>query len=268
MLAVGDVAPSPSSRRGEHDRSDCRCRDRSLENIRLRGEVKTMMARLSALEHKSRATSIPVHSRENVGGFGGSDESVTENTHDKSSSRRRQTRLLGRDTSRSPDCPVLHSVRHPLQSHRILSSHVRYTTSRPRDHVLPTREDSQHRRSRSRSPRPRRSSEVGASVHSFVNERIVDVIRSINNAGRFSQHFYISNFDPNLHKITDWCAEVDRAQALNNWNDFKCLSRIGNRLKGEACLWLNEWVTSDCTWSNFKKDFRLLCPKTPDIAGY
>ncbi|CAH0726835.1 unnamed protein product, partial [Brenthis ino] len=198
---------SPShERRSDRDRSDSRRRERSPdENTRLRLEMRTMIARLSALENKSRATSIPARSSEHMAGSSVRDVLVSENVQDRSPSRRRQTRLLGRNISRSPDRTVSRSVRRPLSPRCRSRSPNKYTTSRSRDHVLPTREVSQRRRSRSRSPR--RGSEVDASMHSTITDRIVDVINSINNAGRFSQHFYISNFDPDLHNIDDWCAE-------------------------------------------------------------
>lgn len=117
---------------------------------------------------------------------------------------------------------------------------------------------------RSTSVPGRAACEVDES--STATDRIVDAIHSMNTAVR-SNHSYISNFDPNLHNIDDWCEEVDRAKNLNNWSDHECLSRIGNCLKGDSRTWLNEWVTSDRTWSNFKREFKPLCPKTPDIAG-
>ncbi|CAG4985989.1 unnamed protein product [Parnassius apollo] len=100
-----------------------------------------------------------------------------------------------------------------------------------------------------------------------VTDRIVDAICSISNRVRSDQNYFISCFDPSLHNISDWCEEVDRAKLSNNWSDHECLARIGNCLKGDARLWLREWVTSDRTWSNFKKEFTPLCPKTPDIAN-
>ncbi|CAH0715907.1 unnamed protein product, partial [Brenthis ino] len=174
---------SPShERRSDRDRSDSRRRERSPdENTRLRLEMRTMIARLSALENKSRATSIPARSSEHMAGSSVRDVLVSENVHDRSPSRRRQTRLLGRNISRSPDRTVSRSVRRPLSPRCRSRSPNKYTTSRSRDHVLPTREVSQRRRSRSRSPR--RGSEVDASMHSTITDRIVDVINSINNAG-------------------------------------------------------------------------------------
>ncbi|CAH0715156.1 unnamed protein product, partial [Brenthis ino] len=173
---------SPShERRSDRDRSDSRRRERSPdENTRLRLEMRTMIARLSALENKSRATSIPARSSEHMAGSGVRDVLVSENVHDRSPSRRRQTRLLGRNISRSPDRTVSRSVRRPLSPRCRSRSPNKYTTSRSRDHVLPTREVNQRRRSRSRSPR--HGSEVDASMHSTITDRIVDVINSINNA--------------------------------------------------------------------------------------
>lgn len=90
---------------------------------------------------------------------------------------------------------------------------------------------------------------------------------SINTAVRSNQNIYIPAFDPVLHNIDNCCAEVDRAKLLNNWSDYECLSRIGNCLKGEARLWLSKWVTNDPSWSNFKREFAPLCPKSPDFAN-
>ncbi|CAH2216889.1 jg8100, partial [Pararge aegeria aegeria] len=98
-------------------------------------------------------------------------------------------------------------------------------------------------------------------------DRIIEAIRSINTTVRSNQSYYISNFDPSIHDIDIWCEEVDRAKSTNYWNDNECLSRIGNCLKGDARTWLNEWVTNDRSWSNFKKEFKPLCPRTPDIAN-
>lgn len=108
---------------------------------------------------------------------------------------------------------------------------------------------------------------ASTSVPSTGADRIVDAIRSIGSLVRSNHNYYVSNFDPSLHNIEDWCDEVDRAKILNNWNDYECLSRIGNCLKGDAKTWLSEWVTSDRTWGSFKKEFKPLCPKTLDIAN-
>uniref|UniRef100_A0A2H1V610 SFRICE_033506 n=1 Tax=Spodoptera frugiperda TaxID=7108 RepID=A0A2H1V610_SPOFR len=81
-----------------------------------------------------------------------------------------------------------------------------------------------------------------------------------------SKHYYISNFDPSLHDFDVWCAEVDRGRNLNGWDDHECLGRIGGCLRGDAKTWLNHWVTSDRSWSNFKAEFRSLCPREVDVA--
>lgn len=81
-----------------------------------------------------------------------------------------------------------------------------------------------------------------------------------------SHSFYISPFDPNVHDFDMWCAEVDRGRQLNNWDDRECLGRIGGCLRGDAKSWLNDWVTHDRTWSNFKTEFRSLCPRNIDFA--
>lgn len=38
-------------------------------------------------------------------------------------------------------------------------------------------------------------------------------------------------------------------------------------LKGDAKVWLGEWVTNDRTWSNFKREFKPLCPSKLDYAN-
>lgn len=82
-----------------------------------------------------------------------------------------------------------------------------------------------------------------------------------------SQHYFISNFDPSINNINAWCEEVDRARDANGWSDHECLSRVASCLKGDAKVWLGEWVTNDRTWSNFKKEFTPLCPSKLDYAN-
>ncbi|XP_063624790.1 uncharacterized protein LOC134796536 [Cydia splendana] len=82
-----------------------------------------------------------------------------------------------------------------------------------------------------------------------------------------SNHYYISNFDPSLHDIDSWCEEVERARDINRWDDNECLSRIANCLKGDARSWLNEWVTNDRSWTNFKFEFKPLCSRRIDVAN-
>ncbi|KAJ8713097.1 hypothetical protein PYW08_008401 [Mythimna loreyi] len=82
-----------------------------------------------------------------------------------------------------------------------------------------------------------------------------------------SHNFYISPFDPSIHDFDVWCDEVDRARVINNWDDRECLGRIGTCLRGDAKSWLNDWVTNDRSWSNFKLEFRFLCPRNVDFAS-
>lgn len=114
---------------------------------------------------------------------------------------------------------------------------------------------------------PGTSASTAADRNAGATDRIIEAIRSINTTVRSNQSYYISNFDPSVNDIDSWCEEVDRAKVLNYWNDNECLSRIGNCLKGEARTWLNEWVTNDRSWTNFKKEFKPLCPRKPDIAN-
>lgn len=82
-----------------------------------------------------------------------------------------------------------------------------------------------------------------------------------------SQHYFVSNFDPSINNIEAWCEEVDRARDANGWSDHECLSRVASCLKGDAKVWLGEWVTNDRTWSNFKTEFKPLCPTKLDYAN-
>ncbi|KAH9637999.1 hypothetical protein HF086_014860 [Spodoptera exigua] len=114
---------------------------------------------------------------------------------------------------------------------------------------------------------PGRSVSAAADRDATVTDRLIDAIRSINTTVRSNQAYFISNFDPSVNDIDTWCEEVDRAKVSNNWTDNECLSRIGNCLKGDSKTWLNEWVTSDRTWSNFIREFKPLCPRKPDVAN-
>lgn len=96
-------------------------------------------------------------------------------------------------------------------------------------------------------------------------DRIVGALSSLIQVR--SKHYYISNFDPNVHDFDLWCAEVDRGRELNHWDNRECLGRVGGCLRGDAKTWLNDWVTSDRTWTNFKAEFRSLCPREVDMAS-
>lgn len=103
-----------------------------------------------------------------------------------------------------------------------------------------------------------------ASRETNAADRIVDALSSMIQVR--SKHYYISNFDPSVHDFDVWCAEVDQGRELNHWDDRECLGRIGSCLRGDAKTWLNDWVTNDRSWTNFKVEFRSLCPREVDIA--
>lgn len=102
------------------------------------------------------------------------------------------------------------------------------------------------------------------SEASTTAQTLLQIIKALPNR---SQQYFVSNFDPSLHNIDTWCEEVDRAQLSNSWEDCECLSRVSNCLKGDAKTWLNEWVTPDRSWSNFKRDFKPLCSRKLDYAN-
>lgn len=98
-----------------------------------------------------------------------------------------------------------------------------------------------------------------------ATDRIIGALSALTKVR--SNRYYISNFDPCVNDIDAWCEEVDRARELNCWDDNECLARIANCLKGDAKSWLNDWVSNDRSWTNFKLDFKPLCSRRIDIAN-
>ena len=96
-------------------------------------------------------------------------------------------------------------------------------------------------------------------------DKVVMVLSKLINSK--SDRFYVSPFDPSVQNFDSWCEEVDRARTLNNWDNRECLGRVGSCLRGDAKTWLSEWTTNDRTWSNFKIEFRSLCPQKVDSAA-
>ncbi|KAL0860045.1 hypothetical protein ABMA27_010360 [Loxostege sticticalis] len=80
-----------------------------------------------------------------------------------------------------------------------------------------------------------------------------------------SQNYFVSSFDPSIHNIDAWCEKVDRAHEANGWSDYECLLRIGSCLKERRQL--NEWITAERTWTNFKREFKPSCPRKLDYAN-
>ncbi|XP_072946033.1 uncharacterized protein [Epargyreus clarus] len=263
------------SRPGRRDSQVNRSREQSLdENEMLRLEMKAMMSRLKALEEKTRSSPLPGPSSDHA--LSHSDKRGDKNLTParvcgRKTSRQLRTPLRERDRSRVSDCSASHGARHLSPVERRFHSPQpltgRETTVRDRDNRRSSRPRSLTPPIQSTGHRVRNADVSSGSIQASVADCIVSAIRSISTAGRSSEHYYVSNFDPNIHNFDDWCLEVDRAKVLNNWSDFECLSRIGNCLLGDAKLWLNEWVSSDRSWTNFKKEFQPLCPKVPDFAG-
>lgn len=98
-----------------------------------------------------------------------------------------------------------------------------------------------------------------------VADKLVTAINAINPV-RSNNQIYISSFDPTYNDFIVWCDEVDHLRNIHRWDERECLARIGNCLKGDARIWLNEWRTSDRTWSNFKREFQSLCPRKINTA--
>lgn len=99
------------------------------------------------------------------------------------------------------------------------------------------------------------SSNSNVEINATTNDTTSKIVEAIHSLKTSSRDYYVSNFDPNVHNVDLWFDEVDRAQSINNWSDTECLSRIGHCLKGDAKSWLDDWVTTDRSWSNFKKRF-------------
>ncbi|GBP44072.1 hypothetical protein EVAR_85226_1 [Eumeta japonica] len=102
------------------------------------------------------------------------------------------------------------------------------------------------------------------SEASTLAHAIIDAVKSVQPV---RSHNYFVSFDPTINNIDDWCEEVDRAKNANGWSDHECLSRVANCLRGDAKTWICEWVTNDRTWSNFKLEFKPLCPVKLDFAN-
>ncbi|XP_075990109.1 uncharacterized protein LOC142985747 [Anticarsia gemmatalis] len=98
-----------------------------------------------------------------------------------------------------------------------------------------------------------------------VGKTLADFITSV--IPNKSHKYFVSNFDPAINDIEVWCEEVERAKTTNGWGDSECLSRVSNCLKGDARTWLNEWVTNDWSWTNFRLEFTPLCPRKLDYAN-
>lgn len=260
-----------NSRRDPRNDHGSRSREQSLdENSMLRLEMRAMQSRLKALEAKTKKSPLPGPSLGHMSVRSGDrdKDQLSAGERHRPASRRLQTPPQHLD--RSPRLPN----RRDSRSMRQLSPLRRRSISLSPAPATRKRDRRRSSRSRSRTPpsrSPRRM--AGDSVRPSdlkqvtMADSIANAIRSISAVGKSSQHYYISNFDPNLHNIDDWCVEVDRAKELNGWSDFECLSRVGNCLKGDAKSWLDEWVSSDRSWTNFKREFRPLCPKVPDFAG-
>lgn len=206
-------------------------------------------------------------------------------------SPKRRRDLRSHSRGRDPSCPAdrhLRRLRHEDRDRSSSSSRVRsrsrgYARKSVRKSRSRSRRDSRNRKrpSRSRhtpvirtpSPLPLDNSRAGRSTESAIPpseastlaHALIQAIKTLQPTR--SQHYYVSNFDPTINNIEAWCEEVDRAKDANGWSDHECLSRVASCLKGDAKVWLGEWVTNDRTWSNFKKEFKPLCPSKLDYAN-
>lgn len=106
---------------------------------------------------------------------------------------------------------------------------------------------------------------IQRSEASTLAQALIEAIKTVR--PEKSHSYFVSNFDPAIHNIDVWCEEVDRARDVNCWTDHECLSRVASCLKGDAKVWLSEWVTNDRTWSNFRREFTPLCPGKLDYAN-
>ncbi|GBP36100.1 hypothetical protein EVAR_93793_1 [Eumeta japonica] len=65
-----------------------------------------------------------------------------------------------------------------------------------------------------------------------------------------SNHYFIANFDPSTHNIDVRCEKWTERGKQNGRDDNECWSCTGNRLKGDARVCLNEWLSNDHTCTN------------------
>lgn len=119
----------------------------------------------------------------------------------------------------------------------------------------------------SQMPDHAKETSAPCSEASTLAHALMEAIKTMQPPRLHSQHYYVSNFDPTINNFDTWCEEVDRARDANNWSDHECLSRVATGLKGDAKVWLSEWVTNDRTWTNFKQEFKPLCPTKLDFAN-
>lgn len=183
----------------------------------------------------------------------GSDSSSTEghrsrSRHRRDSYNRDRSRSKPRNRSRSRS----HTVRPTKERTVHTNSEILPTVATP---VLPGTSQRQH---------SIESYAPGSEASTLANA-LMQAIKTMQPVR--SKHYYVSNFDPSINNIEAWCEEVDRAREANGWSDHECLSRVASCLKGDARVWLGEWVTNDRTWTNFKLEFKPLCPSKLDYAN-
>lgn len=214
-----------------------RSKSRSHERERSHGRSRYRKRRFISSKHDSKRRPRDLSS----------DNYSSDDSYDRRRSpvrSRAQRHQCGRNRSRS-------------RSPRAPRTHVR-SRSAPRSRTpgTPPLQVENHDSTRSTVP----VSEASTFAHALI--QAIKTIQPVK-----SQSYFVSNFDPSINNIDAWCEEVDRARDANGWNDHECLSRVASCLKGDAKVWLGEWVTNDRTWSNFKQEFKPLCPRKLDFAN-
>lgn len=175
------------------------------------------------------------------------------------SPHRYQSRSKSRSHRRNEDIPSFTPPRHNVTSNVQAVTQSKSPMPPQPISLTETKQSAQQTRG------PSIESAARCSETSTLAQAIVEAIKSTQPVR--SQQYFVSNFDPSINNIDAWCGEVDRAREANGWSDHECLSRVASCLKGDAKIWMMEWVTNDRTWSNFKLEFKPLCPSKLDYAN-
>ncbi|XP_073961495.1 uncharacterized protein [Choristoneura fumiferana] len=240
------------SRSRERRRSGAGSRDRKRHKSRKRRDLRS--------RSKNRRTDLR-HGSADPNRCDPSNNSFVRDRRDSRDTDIRRSRGRARRRSRSVSYV---RRRNGSRSSTRDRSRRRRSRSISRSRGRPSRIDGGYK-TRTPSPEPLSESGVACSEASTFAQALMQAIKTMHPVK--SQHYYVSNFDPSINNIEAWCEEVDRARVSNGWNDHECLSRVASCLKGDAKIWLSEWVTNDRTWSNFKREFKSLCPSKLDFAN-
>ncbi|XP_072936162.1 uncharacterized protein [Epargyreus clarus] len=260
--------PRTSRSRSRSSDINYRKRERCVERFRGRGDSRERAHSRSRYNtsEKSRSRSRN-RSRRRVRSRGYTPEMSGRSSRGRSRQRKRKcnrSRSRSRSSTRRSRSRSRRSRSRSRRSHSRRDVSVKQALNSIISRLNAIEENSLDESQRSLRPGPLDTSQQSLNAPS-VSSALVELLgTAIKNK---SQNYFVSNFDPLIHDIAVWCEEVERAKVANGWGDTECLSRVSNCLKGDAKTWLNEWVTNDRSWTNFRLEFTPLCPRKLDYAN-